>query len=299
MSPELPSEIEIFEPPEGGVLYRLPRRPSPVMRLVGLVPLLFGAFILSWPLLGAAFFLAVGGMQGDALWAILLPLGCFGPICIPLGGFLLGIGLFTLFGHTEVSVREGRLTSVNRCGWLRWGGNRPLEQITGFHVAHTDPRPSPTGQVPAWVGDVGRLHAALGDGQTFTVCSGYPRAGCGRLGDGWPATASVRHRRPAQRRHPGEGDEENLDPERIEGTPRSAARQHGPRGGERVDSRSPSRRRDCGCNGFGVVWTVMWNGMLAIIAALPVGDRDRGNEVAGWPRAVSLPFMCLFCRPSS
>ena len=56
----LPSPIAVFETPDGEVRYRLPRRPFALLRWLGLVPMVLGAFIAGWPIICMAFFLRVG-----------------------------------------------------------------------------------------------------------------------------------------------------------------------------------------------------------------------------------------------
>jgi hypothetical protein len=296
MRAELPAEIEVVEPPEGGILYRLPRRP-PLMRLVGLVPMLFGAFIFSWPLLGALFFLFVGGMKGEGFWpSLLLPLGCFGPVAFPLGGFLLAIGLFTTFGHNEVGFGDGRLTSVARCGPFRWSGSRPLDQIRGFNVAHTA-APNTRADAPE---NVSRLVATLGDGRTWTVCSGYPRTLL------LPLARELARQCEREAAPEGAGDtisigvsEESTNPERIE------ERQTQPHGSTAVLEERASGfsitippRGLRGCHGFGVVWTLAWNGMLAVLAPLFLWLTMSGEmKWQDGPERVSLLFMFLLLSP--
>jgi hypothetical protein len=53
-----------------------------------------------------------------------------------------------------------------------------------------------------------------------------------------------------------------------------------------------------GCNGLGVAWTLMWNGILAVIAPLFLWLTATGEmKWQDGPERVSLPFMCLFLSP--
>src|SRR5215831_6664678 len=94
----LPSVIDVSESFDGEVRYSLPRRPIGLLRFMGLVPMAFGLFIASWPLLFIVFFLTVGhAVKGEKFWFVVLgPLAMFGPFCFPLGGFLLFRGCFSL-----------------------------------------------------------------------------------------------------------------------------------------------------------------------------------------------------------
>ena len=169
----LPSEITVFESPGSEVHYQLPRRPSAPVRYMGLMPMAVGVFIASWPLIFIAFFLFVAhAAKGPSvLFAVLGPLVIFGPICFPLGGFLMLFGLFSVAGHTEIIVGEGRLRSIDRCGFLRWTRRRSLEKLRGFRVED-----SPTGATAANQSSrLSSLKADLANGKSVTVVQGYPR----------------------------------------------------------------------------------------------------------------------------
>src|SRR5262249_28655826 len=134
MASRLPDEIEVSDLADGGLLFRLPRRPTGNWRWTATMPLIFGLVIAGFPFMGILFFLTVGGPpQGEMLWfAILGPLACHGPICFPIGGYFAFKGLCALFGHCEILVRDGRLHNIERCGPLRWTRRRELKSIRGF-----------------------------------------------------------------------------------------------------------------------------------------------------------------------
>jgi len=134
----LPSAIAFSAFPGDEVHYRLPQRPLGPIRYLGLLPMAFGLFIASLPILGIVFFLtARPALKGKMLqFAVIGPLVAFGPICFPLGGFILFKGLLAVAGHTEIAVRAGRLYLTDRCGLLRWTRRRPLDKLRGFRVEH-------------------------------------------------------------------------------------------------------------------------------------------------------------------
>src|SRR5262245_23844388 len=138
MPSQMPDEIEVNELADGGILFRLPRRPTGNWRWAAAVPLVFGLLVASFPIMGIIFFLTVGEPpKGEMLWfAIFGPLGCHGPICFPLGGYFVFKGLCGLYGHCEILVRDGRLHAVERCGPLRWTRRRDLASVHGFRVEY-------------------------------------------------------------------------------------------------------------------------------------------------------------------
>jgi hypothetical protein len=188
MSITLPHEIEVRELADGGILFRLPRRPTGKWRWVAVLPIVIGLLIASFPIQGIIFFLTVGDRPKDELFwfGIFGPLGCHGPICFPLGGFLIFKGLCGLYGHCEILIRDGRMHRTERCGPLHWTRRRDLTSVHGFRVEYdlgsSRPRSSdetmylPTALTrdPA-LRRLGQLKADLANGKTITVCAGYPR----------------------------------------------------------------------------------------------------------------------------
>src|SRR5262245_28639673 len=146
---QLPCEIEVTELGDGGILFRLPRRPTGNWRWTSAVPLVSGLIIASFPIMGIVFFLTVGEGRKDETWwfGILGPLGCHGPICFPLAGYMVFKGLCGLYGHSELLVRDGRLHVVERCGPMRWTRRRDLTTVHGFRVEFdlASARPHPLG----------------------------------------------------------------------------------------------------------------------------------------------------------
>ncbi|HEY7329624.1 MAG TPA: hypothetical protein VH592_18440 [Gemmataceae bacterium] len=174
--PTLPSAIDVSDSFDGEVRYRLPQRPIGRLRYVGLLPMAIGLFIVSWPILGIVFFLtAVPAPAGGLFWfAVLGPLLMFGPVCFPLGGFIVFKGLLIVTGHTEISLRADRLYLIDRCGWFRWTRRPPVANLRGFRVEHGSPAFLYSGRTQGDLGLRASLKADLIDGKSLTVCQGYP-----------------------------------------------------------------------------------------------------------------------------
>ena len=297
MSLGLPAEIVVTELPEGGVRYRLPRRPSRFMRLIGILPALMGTFVLSWPFVGVLHFWWVGAMEHAPWFAVLGPLACFGPISFPVGGFFLWFGLSVLFGHTEVTVRGGRLAWGERVGWLRWGHSRPLDRVTGFSVEYGSAGAGAKVRPPAQLSDVGKLQVACG-GRTAAICGGYPRPWLRALADEL-ARHCPRGAPEAAVPHAVTVSEASLDPLCIEDRPLRPA--CSPAVLEELDDGvriSIPRLGLRGCHRFLLVWTLGWNGMLLLIVPIVVSTAAAGQ--VSWrdgPEKAGLAFVCLFLAP--
>jgi hypothetical protein len=188
MAFQLPDEIEVQELADGGLLFRLPRRPTGNWRWTAIVPLVAGLLIASFPFMGIIFFLTVGGPpKREMVWfGIFAPLGCHGWLCFPLGAYLVFKGLCGLYGHCELLVRDGRLHAIERCGPLRWTRRRDLTRVHGFRVEYdlASNRPRSLGETTFLPGALTRdptlrrmaqLKADFGNGKSATICAGYPR----------------------------------------------------------------------------------------------------------------------------
>jgi hypothetical protein len=114
MSTSLPAEIGVRELP-GGVYYRLPRRRFGCAAAVGLVVALFGAFFAAGG--AGALLAAVAFGRKESLLAGVL-IGLIGVPIVLLGLFLALGGLWLTFGHTEIRLADGRLSSILKIGPL-------------------------------------------------------------------------------------------------------------------------------------------------------------------------------------
>jgi hypothetical protein len=301
-STPLPCAIEVVEGPGGDVLYRMPRPPVGLSRFAGLVPIAFGVFIASWPIQGIWFFLSTGHPpQGSQFWfAVLSPLTCFGPICFPLGGFLMFRGLLTLAGHAEIAVRAGRLCAADRCGPLRWTRRRPLHELRGFRVTYGPAFPAAvTSVLRTAVGEPTALLADFHKGPTLTVCRNYPR-------DWLTALATD-----LARRCLGEADavpfvepvpvaEVAQDPTVIQERPRQPTNSTAlmvPRP-DGVTILIPAAGILRGSSWFSVTWGFGWIGMTVLFSAIflpaafmgQVTWEDSGQPMSPW-------LACLFMSP--
>jgi hypothetical protein len=306
----LPDSIEVVEGPGSEVLYRLSRRPLGRWRLLGLVPIAFGAMMASWPILAVFFFLSHANPAGAEarLFLIFGPLVCFGPVCFPFAAALIVFGLFVIAGHNEVAIRSGQLWAIHRCGPLHWTRRKPLEQLRGFRVEHFQnmphPRSGPSALPLAWpVGweSTARLVADGIDGKTFAVCQAYPRALLLGLADELArripqeavtnAGASVA---------PLEVGEVSLDPTEIQERPEQPANSPAIRtanaGGLTITLPPAGMRRGNG-RAF-LLWTLCWNGFLIPFTAFMVPAAFMGQvKWEGGNQPVNPWFCVLFLTP--
>jgi hypothetical protein len=116
MATPLPSEIEVRELP-GGVYYRLPRRRFGCAAATGLMAALLGACFAAGGVGAGLLAVAFGRQQGPLAGALI------GLVAVPvllLGLFLFLGGLWLAFGHTEIRLADGRLSSTLKIGPLRY-----------------------------------------------------------------------------------------------------------------------------------------------------------------------------------
>jgi hypothetical protein len=123
----LPPEI-VIEPlfPEG-TRFILPRRDLGKARWVGLAPIVIGLLFCIVPLSWAwelAQAMPGGGFDPFLALFLLFLLPFVGGGLVPIA-----IGLAAVFGHSEVEVRDGKLRSSERIGFLRWSRAKQLEQV--------------------------------------------------------------------------------------------------------------------------------------------------------------------------
>ena len=274
MDTQLPREIS-FSETDRGQEYILPRRPLGGWRFIGLVPLLFGAFIASWPIIGVLVFLSGSRPQGAGLlFAILGPIVCFGPVCFPAGGFLLFVGLSVIAGHNEIRIQDGRLSALDRCGPLRWTRRRAVDQILSFrvesNVAAGADRTGATHGSSA-LNQICRLKADCANGKSITVCQSYPRSWllplaeelarrCLLAADGSGVTSGA----------PLPVAEESLDPTMIVDRPRQPTSSTAvlEQNGDDLTIAVPAAGLIRGNNKFFLFLCIFWNGFMLIFTPL-------------------------------
>lgn len=295
----LPAAITVFEFPGGEIHYRLPRRPSSLVRFGGLGGMAVGAFVASWPVLCIAFLLTAGPVSKGPMqrFLVLGPLLVFGPICFPLGGFLLFKGLFALAGHTEIVVRNARLYAIDRCGPLRWTRRRALDQLRGFRLEN--PPSTAGGEQPTE--DWPSLKADLTNGKAFTVCYGYPRDWLLSLAGDlaarcWNITTVFATTRPA----PISVAEICEDPAMVQDracqpTSSTAILEQRPHGFMITIPPLGLRR---GNNGFLLGWCLLWNAIALPFAAFFLPAAFRGEVTwEGTNEKISPLIACLMITP--
>ena len=131
----LPPEVRFDATPDGG-RYRLPRRPLGWLRLLGMVPIGFGVLMLGG--LGTFFhpftsgmFKASGGFNPASLIAV--------AILVPfvLGGVTpILLGLWLIAGASDIVLRGGRVTAVERLGPLRRRRRHDIDRLTVLYLGH-------------------------------------------------------------------------------------------------------------------------------------------------------------------
>jgi hypothetical protein len=311
---QLPDEIEVREQAEGGILFRLPRRPMGYWRWTAVVPLVFGLLVAGFPIFGIIFFQTAGGpLKKELFWfGIFAPLGCHGPFCFTLGGYLMFKGLCGLYGHCEILIWDDKLTAIERCGPLHWSKRRDLTRVQGLRVEYDvgPGRPRSVGETmylptamtrnPMLRG-LAQLKADLGKGKTTTICAGYPRewllplAGaisrcCPRLGPDLPAGDSQ-----------PQVSEESLNPmvvgERYRQPSNSNARVE--QDGDIVTITIPPAGLFRGMTPSLLVWCLMWNLIVWPFSAFFVPaafagkvelEDGPGNLKPGWAICFLTPF---------
>jgi hypothetical protein len=294
----LPSEITVAEFGGGEVCYRLPRRPSGLVRFGGLLGMAMGAFFASWPLLGLAFLRSAGPPLDGPRRSLAVPiLFVFEPICFSLGGLLVFRGLLGLAGHTEIVVREGSLYSIDRWGFLRWTRRRPLEKLRGFRLENRGGRPGVEERTEDWP----TLKADFGDGKSLMVCCGYPREWVLPLAE----DLALKCRRQMSRYSatltapiplPYVSEESATVRDRARQPAHSTAILERQADGFTITIPPVGLRRSC--KGFFFAWCLIWNIFLVVFVPLFLPAAFRGEvKWEGTKEIVSPLFACLFMTP--
>ena len=149
----LPPGVRFEATPDGG-RYRLPRRPLGWLRLLGLVPIGFGLLMLGG--LGAflgpltsGFFNASGGFN----WGSLIGVAIMVPFV--LGGVTpILLGLWLVAGASDIVVRDGRVTAVERLGPLRRRRRHEIDRLTVLYLGHGG-----GSALNSWLGSLSLLRA--------------------------------------------------------------------------------------------------------------------------------------------
>lgn len=167
--------VEVRNLPEGIVL-EFPRRPLGVFRFAGLLPIGFGLFFSGFAVIwmwGAAGFAS----HGDGSFSLMRVLfALFGLPFFIAGMFPTGMGLFILFGHTEIEWSNGVLKTIERAGPFRWSQKRKSSGLQRLLVALSNDKMQgsrPDGNRPANL-MLGALTAEFADAKPMKLAAGYP-----------------------------------------------------------------------------------------------------------------------------
>jgi hypothetical protein len=166
----LPPEIEVTETGDG-VRYRLPRRDLGSVRILALLPLGCGTLLTLLPAAGLLFALAelLGNNALDG-WGAVVLLSIAVPVLL-VGVGLCWWGLNIAFGDVVIEIRAGRLGSVARVGFLRWGADRSLENLRRLVLVGIYKKTDGSTEPPAgWA----TLRADCAKGGALALATGYP-----------------------------------------------------------------------------------------------------------------------------
>jgi hypothetical protein len=173
MSESLPPEIQAVDLGNGW-RYVLPLRQLGRYRLIGCLPLAFGGLFSAMP----AFLGIMAGIRllpqgGPVVWFFAL-FAAFLLLFVLAGMFLMGIGVFVLAGHSEIEIHHGRLSAIERAGWLRWKRWRKTASVRRFHLGVGRAK-THNGVAAGPLANAGGLVAELDTGKPFLLAFGYTR----------------------------------------------------------------------------------------------------------------------------
>ena len=179
MASQMPSEVRV-EAVRDDVAYQFPVRPLGKLRLVGVIPAVFGVLFVSVPL---RIFLTMlhgiaarnSGANANSLFQYF-----FLAFTIPffvVGSIPIAFGLAILFGRCRVEWREKRLSTVEQVGPFRWR-RRLMASKGSVHKLIVSVGPdrsngtSVTTNLPA---NLAALSAEFDSGKPRIAAMGYPR----------------------------------------------------------------------------------------------------------------------------
>lgn len=147
-------------------------RALPLTRAPGILGLVFGGFIGSWPFLMAAFFYwtlqEAPDFNKDSLNLIRLAFLIFALVCFVPSAYVIQRSLLLLFGKKLVCIDGQRLRLITRLGPLRQTRSIRLGQLAGFQLE------APKGVGPLMVQGYSSLFAVSTSGKRRTLLRAYP-----------------------------------------------------------------------------------------------------------------------------
>lgn len=172
MTDELSTQIEV-QPLLDGVRYKLPPRDLGRARWAGLIPIIFGIFILAsaahW-IISAA--LSIPGPNGQIRWFGILFI-LFGLSFCVAGFASIGMGFAIMFGRSEIEVTRRTIRAIERVGPLYWSQKRSIENINRLLVIDTTGKSNstPKGSIPI---GLKVIQAEFTKGKQIWMAIGYP-----------------------------------------------------------------------------------------------------------------------------
>ncbi len=147
-------------------------RARPLTRAPGILGLMFGGFIGSWPVLIAAFFYwalqEAPDFDKESLNLIRLAFLIFALVCTAPSAYVIHRSLLLLFGTKQICIDEQRLRFITRLGPLRQTRTIRLGQLTGFQLEE------PKGVGPLMVQGYSSLFAVTTSGKRRILLRAYP-----------------------------------------------------------------------------------------------------------------------------
>jgi hypothetical protein len=256
--------------------------------------MVFGGCIFSFPTIGSWVLLSgrkLGQQNGILDPDGLLPLVFFGPFCFPLGGLMLFWGLHIVAGRTEIDIRSARLRVLYKCGPFGLPRRMWLDKIRVFRL-DGDSQSKPTA-----IAQPTNLFVESTSGKSIVLCVGYPRDWLLRLASDLARRCQqiVEHENPHREPIVVAGDRAIIQ-ERPQQPGTSTAILEQQPNGFRITIPPPGMLK--GSSSSFVVWCLVWNGMMCLMAPLFLYAAFQGEvKWAGGDDKVSILFMCCFLAP--
>lgn len=170
MSVALPSTIEVTET-DGGVRYRLPRRPLGQARIPALIFIVLGLCFAVIPVF------LIGKRPANDWLDVVFNVGAIVGVLLSsaTGLFFVGIGVLAIFGRCEIEVGDGELLTFDGIGSLGWRRRRSISKLRRLIVEHhpvtRNGQPIKTGPLA----EMAVIKVEFEEGKPLWLAIGYPR----------------------------------------------------------------------------------------------------------------------------